>query len=88
MEELTPRRIVWGQMALLAGCLPLLTLMWPLYVITGPAAIGLAIYGWNKPGSLVSGRRRVAASFAILFGLLQIAVCAFAFYAIRSASAS
>lgn len=88
MEELTPRRIVWGQMALLVGGLPLLTLMWPFYVITGPAAIGLAIYGWKKPGSLVNGRRRVAASFAIFFGLLQIAACAFVFYAIRSAFAS
>ncbi len=72
LEELVPRRIVWGQLALLSGLLPLITFMWPFYIVTGPAAVGFAIYGWRKPGSLVRGKRRVAASFGLLFGLIQI----------------
>jgi hypothetical protein len=76
LEELTPRRIVWGQLAMITGGLPLLMFffMWPFFVITGPAAVGVAIYGWNKPGSLVKGRRRVAASLGLILGLAQIAI--------------
>jgi hypothetical protein len=76
VDELAPRRVVWGQLALITGGLPLLLFifMWPFFVITGPAAIGVAIYGWKRPGSLVRGRRRVAATFGLLFGLAQVGI--------------
>ena len=83
MEELITRRVVWGQLALILGLLPLLTMRWPFWVITGPAAIGVAIYGWNQPGSLVRGRRRIAGILGLLLGVVQLGVVGFIVYAIR-----
>ena len=83
MEALVSRRIVWGQVSLLTGFLPLLSMMWPFWVITGPAAIGLALYGWNKPGSLVQGRRRLSAIIGLLLGVVQLGVVGVIVYAIR-----
>lgn len=83
MEELVPRRVVWGQLALITGLLPLLSMMWPFWIITAPAAIGLAIYGWNQPGSLVRGRRRFAAFLGLLLGCAQLGILGVIVYAIR-----
>ncbi|MBK8475617.1 MAG: hypothetical protein IPL39_04715 [Opitutaceae bacterium] len=48
-------RLLWDSLALSLATLPIL--MWPVTLVTAPAAIGLAIYGWNKPGSLVRGSK-------------------------------
>ena len=85
MDELIPRRVVWGQLSLIVGFFPLLSMMWPFWLITGPAAIGLAIYGWNQPGSLVRGRRRIAGILGLLLGCVQLGVVGFIVYAIREA---
>ena len=67
----TRDRVLFDGIALVLACLPLL--MWPLTLITAPAALGVAIYGWNKPGSLVRGRSRGRLVFAMIFALVQIA---------------
>jgi len=76
MPELISKRICWSRTAFLLGTLPLLIgwPVWPIaFVICGPLSIATAIYGWNKPQSLVLGRRRWTAIAGIIFGLLQIA---------------
>lgn len=63
------RRTLYDGAALTLAVAPLL--IWPATLVTAPAAIGLALYGWRKPGSLVP-RTRVRALLAILMGLLQM----------------
>lgn len=78
IPELVTRRVRWPLVALLVGALPLVLgwMLWPLFVISGPTAIYLALYGWNKRGSLVYGRRRWQALLAILLGLGHLAAIA------------
>jgi hypothetical protein len=66
-------------LAMYSGLLPLILFIvaWPLYVATAPLTIGLVIYGWRKPGSLVTGRRRWVGIIAIVFALMQVAVLGF-----------
>lgn len=68
MSHLDDGRVLYGRLALMVALLPLL--FWPLTVVTGPAAVFLAIYGWNKPRSLTGGGR-VSHVFAILIGLAE-----------------
>lgn len=64
-------RVLYDGMALSLALLPLL--IWPFTLLTAPATIGMVIYGWNKPGSLVRGRSRLKLVIAGNFALLQIA---------------
>lgn len=76
VAALVTSRFCWSNLAFLLGVVPFvlsLTVL-PLLVFTGPAAIFAAIYGWNKPGSLVRGRRHWAAVLGIVFGLAQVAI--------------
>ena len=69
-------RIRWDSLALSLAILPLL--LWPFTLLTAPATIGVVVYGWRKPRSLVApnGWRFVVAA---LFASLQIAGWAFLF---------
>jgi len=71
LPELVTKRLCWGQLSLFIS-LVVPFLFFPLAPLSGSAAIFCGVYGWNKPGSLVKGRRRVSAFFGILFGLLQL----------------
>ena len=81
LPELLGRRLVWGQLACLIGCLPLLTVLicpplgvgaWYFGFVTGPAAMVTAIWGWRKPPSLVHGNRWGLAVLGIIGGLVQL----------------
>ena len=75
LPELVVRRFLWANTALLAGILPLLAgiFVWPVFIVTGPAAIFCALFGWKRPGSLPRGHRRWAAVLGLVLGLLQLA---------------
>lgn len=61
--------VVYDQMALSAALVPML--MWPATLLFAPFALGLVIYGWRKPRSLIRpGRWRFVA--AGIVALLQI----------------
>jgi uncharacterized paraquat-inducible protein A len=60
-------RVLWANTALSLAILPLL--IWPVTVLTAPTVIGLSIYGWNKPGSLVRKSKRRFVMAIILAGL-------------------
>ena len=64
-------RLLWDQIALAIAVLPLL--LWPFTLLTAPAALGVAIVGWNKPGSLIRGRR-LRLVLALVFSSIQILV--------------
>lgn len=64
-----PSRLLWDSIALMTATLPLI--VWPLTAVTAPTALGLALYGWNKPGSLVRGSR-VRLILAMLFATAQL----------------
>ena len=70
LTELENKRTLWDSAAFSLAVAPLF--VWPLTLLTGPAAIILAIYGWNKPSSIL-GRTRVRIYLAIIIGLLEIA---------------
>lgn len=76
LPELVVRRFLWAHTALLAGIVPLLLglFVWPVFIVTGPAAIFCALFGWKRPGSLPRGRRRWAAVLGLVLGLLQVAI--------------
>ena len=61
--------ITYDAMATSLALLPIL--MWPVTLITAPAALVLAIYGWKKPRSLIRpGAGRLVA--AIILATLEI----------------
>ena len=64
-------RVLWDGIALVLAVFPLL--LWPLTCVTAPAALGLVIYGWKKPCSLVRGPSRARFIIAGLFAVLEIA---------------
>ncbi len=68
LPELITRRTCWMRLAMYAGVAPIL--------ITVPLTIGLVIYGWRKPGSIVTGPRRWVGLIAIVLALTQVAVFA------------
>ena len=76
LAELVVRRFLWADTALLAGLLPLLAglFVWPGFIVSGPAAIFCALFGWKRPGSLPRGRRHWVAVLGLILGLLQLAV--------------
>jgi hypothetical protein len=63
-------RVLYDGLALALAFFPLL--VWPVTLLTAPAALGLVIYGWKKPGSLVRGPGRVRMIVAGIFAVLQI----------------
>jgi hypothetical protein len=69
--DLENKRTLYDSAALSLALLPLV-LMWPLTLITAPAAIVTAIYAWNKPSSIIA-RTRLRIYLAIFFALLEIA---------------
>jgi len=77
IPELVSHRLSWPSLSMVLGLLPLtplLWLFWPFFIVTGPAALFTAIYGWNKPTSLVNGSRRFSAVLGVIGSLLQIGV--------------
>ncbi|MBL9189330.1 MAG: hypothetical protein JNK23_17740 [Opitutaceae bacterium] len=64
------QRATFDGAALSVALLPLL--LWPFTFVTAPFALGLAIYGWNKPGSIVRGPRRWRLVLAGVIALAQI----------------
>ena len=54
-------------------------MIWPLTIIAAPAALGMVIYGWKKPCSLIHGRRRWKQILAAVAALAEIAAWIFVF---------
>lgn len=73
--DLVRHRAKWQNVALLLGVAPFFAgwIVWPSIFISGPAAVIVALWSWNKPGSLVKGQRHWAGVIGIAGGLLQIA---------------
>ena len=69
MTHLESSRILYDQAALSLALVPLL--LWPVTLVTAPAAFALAIYSFRKPGSL-AGHSRWGAWAAILVATLEI----------------
>jgi hypothetical protein len=61
-------RVLYDRIALLLAIVPII--VWPVSVVTAPAALGVAIYGWKKPGSIVPRKRKVV---FIVAGLIATA---------------
>ena len=82
LPELINSRVDWAHLALLTGALPLIAFfLWPFFILSGPTAIFLTIFGWNKAGSLVRGKRRPIAVLGAVLGLAQLAVfCGFVYF--------
>jgi hypothetical protein len=79
LPELLGNRLIWGRLAMLLGIAPLLggficSFFWFTNLLTGPAAIFVAFWGWKKPPSLVHGHRHGLAILGAIGGLLQISV--------------
>lgn len=76
LPEAVPARFLWPETALLLGAIPLTIGLpfWPMMIVSGPAAIALALFGWKKPGSLARGRRRWKIVAGLILGLVQTAV--------------
>jgi hypothetical protein len=68
--SLARERPLFDRIALMTAVVPLL--IWPLTLLTAPGAFALALYGWNKPGSLVRGVSRTAQVTALVISLAQI----------------
>jgi len=63
-------RVLYEGIALTLALLPLL--LWPFTIITAPAALGFAITGWRRPGSLV-GKSHARLIIAAVVASVQIA---------------
>jgi hypothetical protein len=64
-------RVLYEHIAVVLAVLPML--IWPFTLLTAPAAIGVCIYGWRKPGSLLPRRRKLRFIIAGTMASLQIA---------------
>ena len=53
------------------GGAEVLFFLWPFYLVSGPAAVILGIYGWKKPGSLLR-RSRWRFVAGIVGGVIQV----------------
>jgi hypothetical protein len=71
IPTLEAQRVVWDTAALMLCVAPVV--FFPLTFLTAPTALGLAIYSFFRPGSLVR-RSRSRAYLAMLASLVQIAV--------------
>ena len=68
-EHLDRARLRYDRLAFTLSVLPLL--MWPFTLVTAPAAMGVACYGWRRSNSLVE-RTRVRLVVAVILAALQI----------------
>ena len=68
-STLVRNRILYDSTALFLALAPIL--IWPITVVTAPAALFLSFYAWKKPGSLLR-RSRIRLVLAAIFALLQI----------------
>jgi hypothetical protein len=69
--RVTRDRVLYDGIALTVAAFPLL--IWPFTLVSAPVALGLTIYGWRKPCSLVRGRSRVRLVIAGLLSVGEIA---------------
>ncbi len=60
-------RVLYDQIALGLAAVPLL--IWFFTCVTAPVALGMVIYAWKKPSSLVAGNR----TRLVIAGLLSVA---------------
>lgn len=67
---LVKERMTYDSLALTLTLVPLL--VWPFTFVTAPTALGLVIFGWRKPGSLLR-RNRWRFVLAGVLATLQIA---------------
>lgn len=70
LKSLEETRTNYDSVALSLAILPIL--FWPFTLVTAPAALGMAIWFWKRPGSFLP-RSKIRFVFAILIALLQIA---------------
>ena len=79
------RRVLWDNIALSVAVLPIATLaLWFLSVVSAPAAIFLAIYGWRKPGSLAPRWSKFRFVITILFSIAVLGGWTALFYFIAT----
>src|SRR3954468_11948079 len=69
--NLARKRVLYDGIALALAGLPLL--VWPFTLITAPLTLGMVIYGWKKPSSLVRGRSATRLVIAAILAILEIA---------------
>ena len=77
-------RTSYPSLALTFAFLPLL--IWPVTLLTAPAAVFLVIFGWRKPPSVTGRRRRGALIAALLIALAQCAGWAALFFGLYTAA--
>ena len=77
LPHLESSRAVWDSAALFICLAPLL--LFPVVIGTAPVAIGVAIFSFFKPGSIIP-RTRIRAWLAIGLSLLEIAVWVYIFF--------
>jgi hypothetical protein len=70
-----PSRMLFDSIVLSLSLAPLL--VWPFTILTAPLALILMIYGWNKPASLVQGRRRWKLVVGGVIALIELGVWCF-----------
>ncbi len=75
-DRFVQTRFCWAKMGLCFGILPVLlgVVFWPMFVVSGPAAVFAGVWGWRRPGSLVKGSRKWALAVGAVFGLVQMAL--------------
>lgn len=83
IHALETNRVMYDSAALIlaAGAF----LVWPVAIVTAPAAIYFAILSWRRPGSLVP-RTRLRSYIAIFIALLQLVGIGFGIVAIATDS--
>lgn len=69
--EAVAGRVLYDSIAFTLALLPLV--IFPFTVVTAPVALGIVIYGWDKPNSLVRGAGRWRLVVAGIFAVLEIA---------------
>ena len=63
-------RVLYGQIALVLAGLPLI--IWPITLVTAPAALVFCFKGWKKPGSIVSKGGKARFIFAGILASIEI----------------
>jgi hypothetical protein len=86
LQDVAGRRKLYDSAALFFALIPPLLTCGFAIPLSAPAAIGIAIYGWNRTSSVVP-RTRSRAVIAFVLGILEIALLgagAVAYYRSRS----
>jgi hypothetical protein len=74
IEALENRRVLYGHLALAVAVFPILTVWFT--ALGAPTAIGIAVAGWKKPGSITGRGSHLPHIFAIFIALLEMTVWA------------